>query len=387
MITGTFIIRPTHQDSLTPGSGFIVNGIDSVEAVFADDADSIEGFAIGAPAKSGQVRYNFVGLSIYLDGSLIPTSFQNLPSGWTPTSATLTADGANTFVESGVLPSNTAAIYLQYDTFSEKIFTGNNSHTDGPFSYILPSPIPSALDLINNGCGVRWILGSVGGVADFFINRLFISGTYVINQFTFTLSNDGGNIFPNSRVTITSPDGGLTNLLQNGGVDITWIDPSNGGFHTFSIPLADFVSITPTRVILIIFHNVPVPTLPPPGTRVHVTIPGNGTQFSGSITVGTFILIADASGIYTIIKDKRNDTLYNHISIIIPSVFNIFELEDEIFDISIMNPVLLVKQGLPEEESIENDLAFVPFIVNNFITPVTDVNIPDPFIKTAMIGS
>jgi len=389
---GSYIIRPTNQDSFN-GIGNPFVGTNSVEAVHDDDADYID---ISTTSGSRQIRYNFSGASIYLDGSITPTSFQNLPSGWTPLSATLIADGSGTLIQAlagtpGFGPT-IANMYLQFDTFSEKLFTitapfDSIIHTlNGPFNYSLSS-VPSALDLINNGCGVRIgsIVVSANHIAETIINRLYISGTYGINQFSFTLSDNGSAIFPNNNVTITSPDGGLNNLYPNGGVSLTWRNPNNGGFYTYYILLLHFKLLTPNIITFPVFHDVPPYNLPPPGTPVNVVVTGNGVQFSGSIAVGSFILITNGSGIYQITKDKRNDTIYDRLGNQIINVYNTFELEDEEIEEPIINKNLVATQGLPEDEELYNDVAFVNF--NNIIPITVNVKIPDPFVKGGFIGS
>lgn len=410
--TGTFIIRPTGQDSLS-GTGFSLGGgaSNSVQAVHDIDSFFIEMLAINSN-KSGQIRYNFTGASIYLDGSSTPISFQSLPSGWTPLTATLVVDGApggNTDINSTAgSPSVTTTIsnvYLQFDSLTEKLFTvsasyggsGNpvNNDIPQPYNFIFPYAL-SAINLINNGCGIRWnlIASGANNIAITGIDRLYIQGTYQILAFQFQLSSSSNpssnRVFKGTKITISSASGGLTHLLKTGpysGVSISWID-SSGVLHTYNVLQADIIEETDFIIIFYLFINVIFTDLPSNGTNITIGVTGDGTQFSGSIAVGSpFVFIADGSGIYVITPNKRNDTLYQHIDSSYVDTYGFFELEDEILDTNVINPNAFGLQGLFEDDPIYNDIATVPLTNSISIGATMDVSIPDPFIKTGFLGS
>lgn len=389
---GTFIIRPTGQDSQT-GTGFILGGSTSVEAVNADDVDYIEFFALNAN-KAGQIRYNFVGASIYLDGSSTPIAFASLPTGFLPLTLSLVADGSSLcYIQAGSAASS-IELYLQLDipTESSAFIRNTIGTTNGPFTFT-PSSIPFALDLLNNGCGVRWVLNDLGAgnTSTGVINRLYISGTYGIAAYTFTLADNAGNVEAGDPVTITSPDGALVGITQDTGggysnLQVKYVNTS-GVVITITVPSANITVLTPN---IVTFIPIPIPpfTQPPDGTVLYFPIPGNGVQFTGSVLVGTRVfIVANPSGIYQITKNKRNDTLYDrHKNAVNISPFNILELDDDGQEIYIINPNQLTTRGLPEEEDIYDEIPIEMYYTTNFIPGKTDTKIPDPFARLGFIG-
>lgn len=245
-----------------------------------------------------RLHFDTLGSSISLDGSA-PISFNSLPAGFVATSAKIQAVLINE-----VVTGNIVTAFLQKDASTE-----DSGHILSPgvvstiqFPYNFGSfPVPIMLDIVSNGCGIRLNSDLVDPtpvvVALRYIN---IQGTYEIQSFHFSLDaiqpiSDGDSI------TITSEDADMekvTPLTDNGTVHIT--------------------SRNTHRIIFIVTGIT---------TRT-ITFSVVSTEFSGSVTLGTLLtILADASGIYTLTKNKINDTLYLHgspedtIDVAIPNPF------------------------------------------------------------------
>lgn len=86
----------------------------------------------------------------------------------------------------------------------------------------------------------------------------------------------------------------------------------------YAIPMKDVVLISPYLITFIIRYWIIIkiikliPTVLDTVVTITVKVKVVGTTFSGTVTLGTLnILIADVTGMYVMIKDKRSDTVYD----------------------------------------------------------------------------
>jgi hypothetical protein len=129
-----------------------------------------------------------------------------------------------------------------------------------------------------------------------------ITGNYAILNFSWTLDTPGP-VNPGDTIQISS------NPLNANHLKLNQLTPSivyinDLGAHEVSI--TDIITQTEFSLIFTL------PSLPGGNNGIiYIDGLGNGTQFSGSVVLGSLvILIENASGIYRIIADKTNDTLY-----------------------------------------------------------------------------
>jgi len=151
------------------------------------------------------------------------------------------------------------------------------------------------LNVINDGFGIKCVFATGGSVGQQFFTAV-IDGTYDIVSFLFTLDPvSGSDVDVDDLITITSP-----------GTDIfTDLDLSQ-----LTIPMAcgTVVPITQTQTLF----TFRIPAACTGAGAVSIVATGNGVQFSGTITLGSLtILLTNASGIYTLVPGKTNDTLYD----------------------------------------------------------------------------
>jgi hypothetical protein len=305
---GTFIIKPTlasNPNSWTQR----VTGL-TTEAAMLDAINNLSGNTfIDPPLGPGQLRFTNFGNCIYLDGSLVPISFNGLPAGFTPLSAALQG---SCFSAVG-----TTAVFPQFDILTEgpDIFTGPGTINYSLAYNFTPPFEPTMLAIVNNGFGFRTtgavdncaIIGEDIGLAWLFpLQAAGIVGTYEIQGFLFDMETPTDPIEEDTQITVTSPDDPLAlDFTKITSVTLDWTD-SNGNPHSINIP--------PLLWILITFHififRIPVLTGNPPIVIVNIT----STQFSGSVELGKLITIffINATGIYSIIPGKTNDTIYDN---------------------------------------------------------------------------
>ncbi len=385
-------------------------------------------------AASGTMRFNFDQNSkiIRLDGGAA-ISFNSLPAGFIVTSATLSF-----LVGAAIAP----LYYLQLGVGTEGPALIPNfpfSLNAGSISYNF-STTHSMLEIINNGFGFR--VAFINDNDFFQISNFSFTGNYSIASFSWSLPNSttpikrlvtgktritslgtgygvpivptvAGTTDTRTIITLTSPTSGsptplnftkisainlvfadnITNPLQVANVSIpiasTDIIAQTANLFTFYIPQS-FYDI----LIIIFFRWFKINPRPKSiEIPIHIYGTGDGTQFSGSIDLGTLIvLVIDGSGIYKIVKDKTNDTIYSSDVdgtrfATTYSVNNSFELDDEEFDFSIINPNLLTTAGLPDDDDeIFNEITLINFYTITSVAKTTDIKIPDPFVKTAFIG-
>lgn len=314
---GTYIIRPTLLNSggapiQDNGAGFGVDsfgwGINGYPGVTI--LDGVRGTIVGVNQLQAVVnpffiplnytntlRFSFVGNCIYLDGSLIPISFAGLPAGFTALSGSVRV--AIDSIQDNPPVGGTAIFNLQK-------LAGDNgpNNLDYPYDFVT-LPIPTMLDLVNNGCGFKAHVANVpdipgvsGGVAVLFdIFNLRVEGTYNIAFYNFTLSPpSGSSVDVGDTITITSPGSDILTDL-----DLKHLTVS------MTCGLVEVIVQTP-RVL-----TFTIPSACRGAVASTISVTGDGTQFSGTVALGTLtVLNTNASGLYTLVPGKTNDTLYRN---------------------------------------------------------------------------
>ncbi len=330
--------------------------------------------------------YVLLGNCFTLDGAGIPISIYGVPAGFLPTSALLRRKGTASTAP-GVLrigsTLNISQITMDYGVFGHQVTTQLNTGSLLPIITNFQS-VPSTIQLTSIlQFALRQVIitATDASILEFVNDQIEIYGSYGILSFSITLQNNGNKVRQNDQIRIVSTNGGMGGI---GKINIIWFDSSN---NTHSISITSFTTQTDSLLTFNLFADIPFDQLPSNGSSIIIEVVGNGIQFSGSFTIGYFVLISDSSGIYVITKNKRNDTLYDHNNTLVTEIVTLYDLEDDIEDIMVIDPSQLTIQGLPEEESINNDLAFEPFTKVDVLIQTTDVKIPDPFIKGGFIGS
>lgn len=249
----------------------------------------------GAPPLSGLISFN---CEWYLDGSGVATPFASLPAGFVVTSAILTlqctrTDAANynlmTFIMFFAQGLESRDIS---NTVPDRIVGGKTY-----YDFTHPLPVPTALHLNTDPIGVSIDRpGPFVGVPTF--QYLVVNGTYDISTYTDTWTIDTpGPVKIGDNVTI-SGDSGLSNITE---ITIQF------GASSVTILAAAFVSQTDTEVVFTIPAGL--------GSFIgsadfYVTVDAP-PDFVGTVLLGALeIIVANASGIYTITPGKTSDTVY-----------------------------------------------------------------------------
>jgi len=250
--------------------------------------------------KSGVINFSLIGSCFYLDGSGIPISFAGLPAGFTPTWP-LTLSSPQTITGGGVsdgalgllqVPADaTGSLLSNYGTYGPVSI--NITGFLGPFTDIILAGVNSLLAILTFQCSITHnvLLGNAVEVYDV----IDISGDYTILQYSYDIPQDGDEVDPGETITITSP-----------GTDpLTDLDLSQ---LTITMACGTVIPIIQTPTMF----RFTVPFACSGAGVSNIVATGNGVQFSGSVTLGTLdILLANASGIYTLVRGKTNDTLYS----------------------------------------------------------------------------
>ncbi len=237
----------------------------------------------------------FLG-KFYLDGSLTPTEFIDLPSGFTILTANL---GIKTLVALNSYPDTD--YYITGGGTGEMKIPQSASLT---YLLSLAGLVPTPL-ILNTAFTLRVDKNAAGGDQGFY--NFLTSGTYVIRDFTYSLDNKSQPIRPGvSRVTITSDPLDSDHLKLNQ-LDLTTpITITDANSDT--IPAPTIISQTEFKLVFLVnSFGGPEPQV------ITINVTGDGTQFSGSVPLGKLetIYFINAPGIYRIVSGKTNDTLYD----------------------------------------------------------------------------
>lgn len=286
---GTNPLRPTDDASLLLG---INSSAADNPALYA----GWDGNGFIGPSGTWRARFGF-GLGdavISLDGAP-PISFNSLPSGIYAPTATLKIDVGRYPNVSGDVSGD---LFFQRDILTESgDLNQSASLIPGTKSFIYAFLVPGHgefLDIINDGFGIRCVFTAGLSLGQQFINAR-IEGTWDTDFYQFDFPLDGDDVAKGEVITITSP-----------GTDpLTDLDLSE---LTLSLPCGTIVPIIQTQTLFTFL--VPI-TCAGAGTQTLSAI-GNGVQFSGSVALGTLdILDTNGSGIYELVPNKSNDTLYS----------------------------------------------------------------------------
>jgi hypothetical protein len=342
------------------------------------------------------LRFWFTGNCIYLDGSSTPISINTLPVGWTPLTAILSVNPTPTTYN---LPTLTQHFFLQLDALTEGV-------QDSPtLAYSSP---PTAIDLLSNGCGIRTTIhidnSAAAGSLD--IEEIVIDGTYGIAQSTPVIVQQNPttpvSFGDSTKFIITTAEaagtpisgstiyGTLKDVIQ---IQLSWID-SSGISHTTLIDNThnQYSIIVNTQSEL--WFTLPLGFGSFSGT-VNITFIFDGTQFSGSVLVGTLqVLFENASGIYVLDNSQVHDTLYfreGHITdnklIMLPNMIENVTYTEMFYEDDFFN-MLSYPRKILAEDAIEEDIEGGDFSIISILRTVIvliDVNVPSPFIKTAFL--
>lgn len=353
-MSGTFIIRPTTLDSggtsiqefsdpvNTPFASWRLTGypgtqiIDVIKAVLGANnlwAQSLTGNTTPV-LFDDTLRFGFSGNSIYLDGSPTPINFAGLPAGFTPLTAIVTIDPSIAGSADG---TGVAEYTLQQET-------GNNGTVNTPtYPYDFTFPAPTMLDIVSNGIGLKihcltdngaGDLAEVTSIANFRIEGTYGSGrafggsvessppiqtgdtiTVIGNSSGNTTAGSGNSVGPGTGLGLllngkpnpnNPPVLPPINLLFAQKLTITYFDQFNV-LQTVDILTTDFIIWTKTKITFLLPDITTA--LPKVVTIIYVD---NGTQFSGSVTLGSLVTIyfVDGTGIYFLNVGKATDTLY-----------------------------------------------------------------------------
>lgn len=309
---GTFIIRPTFanvgrviftggtppQDFsgwYSPTSSSLITAMLTntfLTAYASNDTGAVEvGF-------TNTIRCSSAGACIYLDGALTPVAFNDLPPGFTVISAVVRAR-ANLGASGQPDASYNGEFYLQ-----------RVNAVDGPI-YTNPytvSPVPSMLDLVNDGFGLKVKIIACPNLGDHSevvnINELRVEGVYAASSFTWTLVNNSPVQAGSTITVISDPDEDPLLLDELDDITIDFLDENS---VQRSIIIPSFITATPNFLSFILTLGGYFPQI------ITITAVGNGTQFSGSVALGKLstIYFLNAPGIYRIITNKTSDTLYD----------------------------------------------------------------------------
>lgn len=251
-----------------------------------------------------------------LDGA-DPISFNSLPAGFTITALTLTitiGPPAANFVD--------CVTTVQIDG-DDIVGSPDSSNALASFSFVFPDMPMSPTDFISTVLFIEFVTTFVttGITFNFLITEFSLTGTFETIGYSWTIDNDspvsiGESISissypsnPNTPPANYDPsllDPPPLNLLDVDHLELHFLDDA-GDPQTITIPISSFTSWT--------WYNITFPlpdfggSSPPIFTIVYVD---NGTQFEGSLPLGQLLTIffVDGTGIYTLVPNKTNDTLY-----------------------------------------------------------------------------
>lgn len=252
-----------------------------------------------APFNDPQVaiRFTIDDQAIILDEGTVDeqiVTIDNLPDGFHLVSAVLTAAFVN-------LLDDTSTLKLQFSPSDESSAQQNFLSNGRVMTYNRSfSPAPTIEEMITDGFGAVFNLDTFTSPSGIFTSigfpsnlayALGISGVYDLLNFQFQMNPASGTVNAGDEITITS-DLDDPDHLELDHVSITLNDTP-----------VDAISQTEDELIF----KVPIGY----SGEFEVFAVGDGTQFSGSVPLGTLsYLYADASGIYRIVLNKTSDTVY-----------------------------------------------------------------------------
>jgi len=317
---GTIRINP--QAVAQSGSFTVGGGGTTAESVLSAEGGNIketsvdQAICLGVPfvhapdAGSYELDCSVVS-TILVDG--VATDFAGLPAGFTITGLTLNlviqthngvADGGNNCY-------SVFKVLHGLDTLYNDPTIANGNHF--PLALTVDITGMSPIDLFSDhwkfqmtsaannaaatGCGSLPYASAVDSITGF-----YLTGTYALENFQFNLNNSSQPVESNvTQVTITSDPDDPDHLK------LDQLDPTTPiQVDGTDVPLINIISQSEFELVFVIFFT---------GTPqvVTVSVTGNGTQFSGSVTLGKLetIYFLNAPGIYFLDSSATADVLYD----------------------------------------------------------------------------
>lgn len=327
---GNFSVLPAPTVGWLGGTDNVGN-YNSTDAALLSSIESPYGLFYSTSGLSGFIsefiEYGFdISTPVFvLDGNP-PVSFNDLPVGFVITSL---SGVLSIGVEPAIIDSPVTS--LRYDALE---VTGSPSTDPSQifiFDLLVPPFILTPFDFI--GKKIRLTFSGTGilptSFDGFAAYDFDLSGTYAIQAFQYTIVDQATPIHSAHEITITSPDTptGL-HFDEIDEITITYTDGPDS--FTVTVPSDHINIINKTILQFLIPFGFGYFT----GTitiNVHNKFgTAGGGQFTGSIALGTLnYLFTDASGIYTIIPNKIDDTIYDR------------DNPGQTIDVKILNPTAL----------------------------------------------
>ncbi len=244
-----------------------------------------------------------------------------IPTGFTPLTDIEISDTDSDVDGSFDTTTSTQADAAVASTFINKVWDMTVDPGQYPLGYITRAQLVSqfssqkirvvrdgSFSFVFGNVDMQLVFPAVTGHIQYTFTSLFnvtVSGWLMTVTWEFplswTLNVPTDPIEEGDEVTAESPLVDGIDFEQVTTAALEWTD--SGGFH--SIPITIFSATAPTNWIF----TVPPGTL---GPFVHVVI--TSTQFSGSVDLGKLVTIffLNATGIYTLVPGKTNDTIYDN---------------------------------------------------------------------------
>lgn len=318
------------------------------------------GVAIGGtpatPRTNGTVAYISFGECMYLDGSGTPISLFALPLGFRLPGSAITLRNwvggphgtiiGQLMQRVGIAPITDFARCISQDGAYNNTQTlfGSGSGSTNNISSLLFNPT-ELIDLFVT-LTLNIIVSDPVRFTTWIFKQLELVGSYDLITWSWQIANgidigdnvkafgaeapinvssgggatgDLSNIYSTATPSKTGPDlKGTFGAGSGGGVEsisFTWYDGVDN--QTLTIPNADFDDWTVIFISFLLPDTLPLDTIVnvtaklSPAPAIPISGGGTGTQFTGSVLLGKIkILSVAASGIYRIVPDKRNDTIY-----------------------------------------------------------------------------
>jgi hypothetical protein len=324
----------------------------------------------------GHLAFTLQGNCFSLDGNA-PISYATLPAGFTPTTAILRKTGGTEVGDvTKRLLADVSHIKYGFGIYGAELFSPGGGGITYPFGPLnLTGPVPSSFDLttfLTFDFDISTLDNVIGGTQVIVWKNLEVYGTYdiiqaVVVKTRFTLQT--APVYVGDQVSVTSADGGLDTVTQ---------------VIAGSQIINDFIFQTPN--LLLFYLPIDLGTFSGPVT---ITLIGDGTQFSGSVNLGTLtVLYEDASGIYSLVNGQTNDILYfrqGYITdmslIMLPDIREDEMYEDDFF--SLLSYPSKILSSFDDEVDEQGDFSEISTSRAVFVT--RSVEIPSPFVKTAFL--
>ncbi len=268
-----------------------------IAAINNNNAEAILVNAGAPPQATGIIGFN---CGWFLDGSVVETPFASLPAGFTVLTARLELRVALATNVDVNYATDTVIMFFANGLESRDISNTAPDLNTGPsnrwYYYDHPATGLTALHLETDVPGISYLRPTNPGINSF--PYLVITGTYDIATYTDTwVINTPDPVQVGDSINMTGDDG-----LDN--IDSILLSYNDGSPQEIVVTI--FTLQTPTEVEF----DLPAGLGDFIGTvdvYVNVTAP----EFTGQAFIAPLeVIIADASGIYTIVTNKRSDTVY-----------------------------------------------------------------------------